>query len=349
MTTLGDLWNSFLLEPVDEASGLTLRMQLDNLRARFDLIDEVALSEKQRSTYDDVNSALARAPALSWDDAFRIETQIGSLLQGANLRQELSNRLRWAENDHVPQSATLQMAFGELIKADSPATDDALRHFYLDVMEAIHWHSKRKFIMRRLRVQATRRTLLLGTLALAAALLAVVFGIAPEASGGLRNASLPSSDSAPGSANVFGAVLGPASFALYTCVIFGFLGALFSRLITLQTYWSAMALDELYNARSYSYILLRATIGIVGALVVYVFLQSGLVEGSVFPKFSELGVDVLRSPASTQRWPSTLLLPSKSLALMIMWSFIAGFSESLVPTVLASTERQFGGALNGRP
>jgi hypothetical protein len=79
------------------------------------------------------------------------------------------------------------------------------------------------------------------------------------------------------------------------------------------------------------------------------FLQSGLVEGSVFPKFDQLGMKMISfGGADGVNWPTKLLLPSGSLALLIMWSFIAGFSESLVPTILQNVERQLGGAINSR-
>jgi hypothetical protein len=108
-------------------------------------------------------------------------------------------------------------------------------------------------------------------------------------------------------------------------------------------------LDELYNAATFRYILLRGTIGVLGALVIYFFLQSGLVEGSVFPKFDQLGMKLVSFGGShADNWPTQLLLPSGSMALLIMWSFIAGFSESLVPTILENVERQLGGAISSR-
>jgi hypothetical protein len=224
-----------------------------------------------------------------------------------------------------------------------------LRDFLLDVMEAIHWHSKRKYIMRKLRAQAARRTLSLALIALLVAL-SPYFFLSSALQINARPASLAYlqiSDIYP--VALFGSGDFWVHFALYTGVTFGFLGALFSRLITLQTQWSAMALDELFNARTYHFIVLRASIGIVGALIVYFFLQSGLVAGSVFPKFNQLTMDMVSfSDAGTVKWPTKLLLPSADLALLIMWSFISGFSESLVPTVLSNAERQFGGALNAR-
>jgi len=42
--------------------------------------------------------------------------------------------------------------------------------------------------------------------------------------------------------------------------------------------------------------------------------------------------------------PMKMLFPSKDLALLIVWSFIAGFSEVLVPTILARTGEQLSSA-----
>jgi len=347
-------------EPADQASDQTLPLHLDNLELRFETIDKDALqSEKAKKTYEDIAAAFARRRAppgpsrgdpLRWDDTFRLESRIGCLLRGDRLRQEIASRLRWAISDNVAQAIALQNTYAELLKTnDSKPADELLRDFLLELMEAIHWHSKRKHMSRKMRGQATRRTLLIGLLALLVALWPY-FVLPSTVQINPRQASLwflriaDSAVTEPSSGNDFW-----IHFTLYTGLTFGFLGALFSRLITLQTQWSAMALDELSNARSYHYIVLRASIGILGALVVYFFLQSGLVEGSVFPKFKELSMNTLSfGDSAAPRWPTRLTLPSLNLALLIMWSFIAGFSESLVPTVLSNTERQFAGATRPR-
>jgi len=284
---------------------------------------------------------------LTWDDAFRLESKIGLLLPDDRLRYEIAARLRWAIADRVPNATVLQDAYGALINppANNPPTPvPPLRDFLLEVMEAIHWHSKRKFITRKVRGQATRRTLSLGLIALLVAIIPY-FGLPLLPQPSVRPANLAALREFD---VTWAAMLGPdnwAHFAVYSCLTFGFLGALFSRLITLQAQWSAMAFDELFNAKSYGYIVLRASIGVLGALVVYFFLRSGLVSGSVFPDFTKLTMTTLPST----EWPTKLLLPSPNLALLIIWSFVAGFSESLVPTVLSNTERQLGGAVSAKP
>jgi hypothetical protein len=71
------------------------------------------------------------------------------------------------------------------------------------------------------------------------------------------------------------------------------------------------------------YIFLRSCIGVCGALILYFFLQSQAVEGKIFPQLDGLASKV----------------PDKDTALLIMWSIIAGFSESLVPSILSTTGR----------
>jgi hypothetical protein len=42
--------------------------------------------------------------------------------------------------------------------------------------------------------------------------------------------------------------------------------------------------------------------------------------------------------------PWQIILPSQHLSLLIVWCFLAGFSERLVPNILASTEKTLSDA-----
>jgi hypothetical protein len=129
---------------------------------------------------------------------------------------------------------------------------------------------------------------------------------------------------------------------LWTAVTAGFFGAMFSRLSFLQGNWNTFSVGAVKDARDFSSILLRGAVGMTGAVVVFYFLLSGVVEGALFPKFQELGIHQLtfQDPAKTapDAVPLSLILPNAQLALLVMWSFLAGFSERLVPSILQTTE-----------
>jgi hypothetical protein len=320
------------------------------------------LSEGEKQIYDEmavvfgprraqeVPRAASHHHTLTWDDAYRLESQIALLLGGERLRQEIAARLRVAATEHVREACALQTYYADLTKSldgqDAEKTNGVLRDFLREVLEAVHWHSKRKYLARQVRLEATRNTLVVSLVVLGLVLgpyLLLAVGEAPN-----------KANQASAFLDVFGSTRALfngdwiwAHFGLYTALTCGLLGALFSRLSTLQTHWSIMAVDELYNARAFHYILLRASIGMCGALIVYFFLQSGLVQGKVFPEFQKLQLG--EGTTAVFQKSAKLMLPSADLALLIVWSFIAGFSESLVPSVLSNTERQLGGAINGKP
>jgi hypothetical protein len=283
-----------------------LNMELDNLKFRFDRFDESKVASDVKKKLKE----LFEKSDKTWDDAYQIENQIAMLLTGDCLRREITARLREAAARKAVDAAVLQTDYDALRKSNEEegraSSDDVLRYFLLEVLENVHWANKLKHLARKYRLEATRNTLLLAAVALFFVLLPYTPWLP-----GLRS-------------------------SLYTVLTFGLLGALFSRLITLQTPRSVLTPDELRNALTFRYIFLRASIGMCGALIVYFFLQSGLVTGNVFPEFREVTDGVVS------------VSDRKSRALLIIWSFIAGFSESLVPSVLSSTERQFGGAMGGR-
>lgn len=262
--------------------------------------------------------------------------------------------------------------------------DGMLRMFLLRVMEALHWTAKKKYLARPIRIEATNRILIgvLFSFALLVAPYAYLiwdFIAVPDAPAVTSTVSaLPATtagmvlppelavasiDGAPSPVVSAGPVqitraahddakpkrLTPVSkiwslFALWTALTAGLLGAFFSRLLTIQRQWSTMTLDEVFLHREWPYTLLRAGVGVGGALVVYFFLRSGIAEGALFPKFGDIMIEFVQIPSGIAAVPMSFVMPSKSLALLTFWCFLAGFSEALVPSILSSTERQLSDA-----
>ena len=311
------------------ASHSMLNLRWSNLEVRLRMIDEAALqTEGQKRTYQavedlvwDGNSKVGAA-ALDWDEVYKAERMIALLLSGPLLRQEISVRLQELTDSRVPCGDALRREYELLLKpaSDAPAADDAmLRAFLLRVLETIQWNAKKKYLAQPIRTVATKRVLF-------CALVAFLFIVAPYLIVGTMGPQ--------------GISKAWSLFALHSAIASGLLGACFSRLISVQRSWSDMTLDEVFLHREWSYTFLRAGVGVCGALIVYFFLRSEFMSGAMFPDFTHVSMRYVQIDAE-KSVGMTFVMPSKDLALLTFWCFIAGFSEALVPGLLANSEQQF--------
>jgi len=110
-----------------------------------------------------------------------------------------------------------------------------------------------------------------------------------------------------------------------TALMAGGMGACFSMLISLKERIEMVTLQELDNIHSLHFIVTRIITGVGAALICYYFFRADLLSGSLFPDFRD---------------KDEISLTSKSFFTLIIWCFIAGFSEKLVPSILIKTEAQ---------
>jgi hypothetical protein len=242
------------------------------------------------------------------------------LYSGEQLRHEIDAHLQ--ELADQAKSDALKREYQERLKpvdgSNSGAADSTLRLFLLRVLEAVHCQAKEEQLAGPIRLQATNRIL-------KCLLLSFFLLVVPNL---LLN---------------FDSITAPSHFwslfALYTALSAGLLGAFTSRLNAIQRQWAKMSLNEVFLQREWSYTFLRAGVGVCGALIIYVFLRSGIVEGALFPRFEDISM-VFVTPALENALPFVFVMPSKALALLTFWCFLAGFSETLVSSILKSTEQQ---------
>ncbi len=124
---------------------------------------------------------------------------------------------------------------------------------------------------------------------------------------------------------------------LPTVILAGALGAFFSSLMRLYRYedlpkalvGGGLRLHSFYLV---IYSLVPMLIGAIAAAVLYVAFASGYIEGTLFPKFEcykDLTCDKFEDFVQNYR-PK----PPDGFAKVLIWGFLSGFSERLVPDLL---------------
>jgi len=272
-----------------EVRARSISLQVQNDSEKKPIVDSVvAVAEKINiSESDNYND--------DWNEVYKLERML-SLAQPTNtLIGEIQRRIDEASEDKIPTTQRLQKTFELILKKafekdqhsdpeESPPGsletgkltgqgEASLRDLLHNVLEEYHYFQQRKFCISPIRRNACNRIVI-------AEIGAFVLMIAPYVY--LYSVILWTKETPPFELWAW--------LPIYSAMTAGLFGAFFSRLQTLQSNWDNLSLGQVRDAMDWRSIWLRGVVGMGGALVVYFFIQSGLVGGGLFPDFAKMGV-----------------------------------------------------------
>ena len=290
-----------------------LSNEIRELTAQFFVTLEASFAKVQgqqppRSpeAYERVKALLdPQEPTRSWKSAYAVEQLLVHLFDDDTLANELQVRVREAKGSLKPAQADYYAA--EADKAAMSAT--ARRALLSRLVNDLQWRYTVDEVKRGYTQQITLRTgqlFMMSMLVFAASVLVTL--------------------AVPGLLQFDVRLLVPA-------VLAGCWGASFSMLSSLKDRLDASNLDALKVMRARWVLASRVLIGAGGASILYFFFVSGLVTGAAFPDL----MNAARQP--TDKPP-----PLDVFAMLEVWCFIAGFSERLIPGLLAKTESKLNPA-----
>ena len=119
-------------------------------------------------------------------------------------------------------------------------------------------------------------------------------------------------------------------------LLYVFLCGLIGGFVSIQQRLPTLELEELRQlSDSWTSIVLIPINGGIFALILMLLFLSGILEGTMFPKYNHTTIDHDNLILSFMHWMLwTFPQSGPDVAKLLFWSFLAGFSERLVPQII---------------
>jgi hypothetical protein len=291
----------------------------------------------QTETIAKIDSILGSDDA-SWNDLNLVEVLLVDFDSEATLEEAIQTRLGEMLRRGIVDAEVMAARHKAMMAHDPLPSLETRRAFFADILHAIQHFNLRSAQIRRMRAKAIRMVSITAVVGMILAVLPLLAALVHH--------------NAPGSsldALIVATVRNFPNYGLYTTVTFGMLGALFSRFVSLQTSYVGVPIHDADVFYRYENIILRIFLGTLAAVIIYFFVSSGILAGEIVPNVSKLGFQTVQSGDSSllnvigdDDAVTHAIVPTKDFALLVIWAFIAGFSEKLVPDLLSATTTRIG-------
>lgn len=253
----------------------------------------------------------------NWEIPNEIEILLVQMKLGADLDVALDSAFLTAEKIVVPSFAVLAK------RRDALASDEAKQALLAKLLRDTHNRYAARRSERAERAHVARRMTYLGF-----GLTAVIVGVFLILGTGwfaVAVEKMPFTDL--------------VKYNLIVTTFFGFLGAYLSRLIAFQNTAVALSVDDLENGYSWHFLMVRLLVGGLSSVILYFVISGHLIGGELFPAPDDGasgGFGSLWTVHNGAGMPYEG--PSANFAKLIVWCFIAGFSERFLPDSLSALE-----------